>query len=149
MFLKVRCKLFCNWCVISVWLVWDKNWLKLKSVGFKVKECTLKSQFCAFGQFKASIMAFICGFELWDTGYWSSKSDESNSIDRVFQVNETAQLGSNVTNDSSANPNHCNWTDKAKISIEKSCRFKRSQEIVLTKRKNALQTLFISFLTSI
>ncbi len=55
------------------------------------------------------------------TGHGGSQSYKSNSVDRVFEANEATQLSGNITDDGSTNANHCDWTDKAKISIEKAC----------------------------
>ena len=54
------------------------------------------------------------------TGHGSSQSYKGNSVDRVFEVNEATQLSGNITDDSRANANHCDRTDKAKVSIEKA-----------------------------
>lgn len=55
-----------------------------------------------------------------DTRHWGSQSHKCYSIDRIFQVNKASQLGSHISNDSSANTNKGNGDEKAEISVKKS-----------------------------
>ena len=52
-----------------------------------------------------------------NTGYTGSQSHEGNGIDRIFEVNETAQMSSHVSNDSSTNADRADRDDKARVTI--------------------------------
>ena len=54
------------------------------------------------------------------TRYAGAESDEGNSIDTIFKVDEAAKMASNVTNNCSTQANKCDGDDKCWVSVENS-----------------------------
>ena len=54
------------------------------------------------------------------TRYTSAESDEGNSIDTIFKVDEAAEMASNITNNCSTQANKCDGDDKCWVSVENS-----------------------------
>ena len=50
-----------------------------------------------------------------------AKSNKSNGIDGVLKENEAAQVTGNVTDNSSANTNHGNGNDEARVTVGNAC----------------------------
>lgn len=54
------------------------------------------------------------------TRYWGAKSNKSNGIDAIFEVDEAAEMSGNIANNGSAGANHNDRTDEGEIPIEKT-----------------------------
>ena len=54
------------------------------------------------------------------TRYTSAESDEGNSIDTIFKVDEATEMASNITNNCSTQANKCDGDDKCWVSVENS-----------------------------
>ena len=50
----------------------------------------------------------------------SSQCDEGNSIDGILQVDEAAQMTGDITNNSSAHPDHADGNDEGWVTIGNS-----------------------------
>ena len=54
------------------------------------------------------------------TRYASAQSDEGDSIDTIFKVDEAAEMASNITNNCRTQSNKCDGDDKSWVSVENS-----------------------------
>ena len=55
------------------------------------------------------------------TGNGCAESHEGNGIDGILKENEAAQVTGNVTDNSSANTNHGNGNDEARVTVGNAC----------------------------
>lgn len=60
---------------------------------------------------------FNSNFQLQYTRDRSSQSNESNCVDWILKENKTAQMASDISDDSSTNTDHSNGDHKAGIAI--------------------------------